>query len=211
MLNFLTMLEKILELRDRSIYYVEGSAPAVYFMADKDAGGVLINTPPFDPELLAAIADIAPLKFIFLPSRHGARELDRWREASGAEAMAFEVEIPFIEGDIDLTLDKKSKLTRTIDFLPMAGVTQGSCAMRLRNKPGVMFFGPILSPGGDGWPTLQFNDSDHSYESRLFGALGVQDVQFEYAFTDVYEAGRTQFGPGAGEAVKKRIEQALEL
>lgn len=205
------MLQKLIELRDRSIYHVEGTQPAVYFVADKDAGGVLVNTPAFDPAILDAVQSVAPLKYIFLPSRLGAHDLDRWRERSGAEAMAFEAEVASIEGGIDLKLDKKSKLTRTIDFLPMAGVTQGSCAMRLRNKPGVMFFGPILLPGEDGWPTLRFSDSDYSYESRLFGALGVQDLQFEYAFTDAYEPGRTQFGPGAGEAVKERIEQALEL
>ena len=126
------------------------------------------------------------------------------------EALAFEIEARAIGEGVDIAFDTKRKFSRTMDFLPMAGVTAGTCALRLKNKPGVVFFGPALEPGEDGWPTLVFHDDDHSFESRLFGALGVQDLQFDYAFTDVFEPGRTQFGPGAGEAVKARIARAIE-
>ncbi|MDX5333640.1 MAG: hypothetical protein LPK58_06300 [Gammaproteobacteria bacterium] len=204
------MLQKILELRERSVYFLEGSSPAVYYLVDRDVQGVLINTPPFDPATLEALIAIAPLKFLYFPSRRGARDVDRWREASGAEAMAFEAEVPAIDGAIDIKLDRKSKFTRTMDFLPMAGVTEGSCVLRCRNKPGILFFGPVLSPGADGWPTLAFHEDDYSMESRMFGALGLQDVAFDYAFTDVFEPGTTQFGPGAAEAVNRRIAEALD-
>ncbi|MEJ2060227.1 MAG: hypothetical protein P8Y64_07035 [Gammaproteobacteria bacterium] len=201
---------KLLELRDRSVYHVTGTEPAVYYLVDQDAEGVLINTPAFDAALLDELQAIAPLKFIYLPSRHGAHELDRWREASGAETLAFQAEAPAIEGSIDIAFDTKRKFTRTIDFLPMAGVTEGACALRCRNKPGLIFFGPILAPGEDGWPTLIFSEDDHSFESRLFGALGLQDLKFDYAFTDVFVPGVTRFGPGADAAIKEAIEQALE-
>ncbi|HDP89377.1 MAG TPA: hypothetical protein ENN42_05395 [Thioalkalivibrio sp.] len=204
------MLQKLLELRDRTVYFLEGSSPAVYYLVDKDVQGVLINTPPFDAATCQALADIAPLKFIYFPSRRGARDVDLWREASDAETMAFEAEVPAIDGTIDLKLDRKSKFTRTMDFLPMAGVTEGSCVLRCRNKPGILFFGPVLSPGEDGWPTLAFQEDDYSTESRMFGALGLQDVAFDYAFTDVFEPGRTQFGPGAAAAVNARIAEALD-
>ena len=204
------MLDKILELRDRTIYYLTGSHPAVYYLVDQDVQGVLINTPAFDPATLDALTAIAPVKFIYFPSRRGAQDVERWRESTGAETMAFEAEVPAIDGTIDLKLDRKSKFTRTIDFLPMAGVTEGSCVLRCRNKPGVLFFGPVLSPGEDGWPTLSFNEDDYSMESRMFGALGLQDVAFDYAFTDVFVPGQTQFGPGAAEAVNQRIAEALD-
>lgn len=204
------MLQTILELRDRSVYFLEGSSPAVYYLVDRDVQGVLINTPPFATATLEALTAVAPLKFIYFPSRHGARDVDRWREASGAEAMAFEAEVPAIDGVIDIKLDRKSKFTRTMDFLPMAGVTEGSCVLRCRNKPGILFFGPVLSPGEDGWPTLVFQEDDYSTESRMFGALGLQDVAFDYAFTDVFEPGVTRFGPGAAEAVNRRIAESLD-
>ena len=203
------MLNKILETRDRSVYHLAGSNPAVYYLVDSDVQGVLINTPPFAAETLDALNALAPLKFIYFPSRFGAQHVDRWREASGAEAMAFEGEVPAIDGTIDLKLDKKSKFSRTMDFLPMAGVTEGSCVLRCRNKPGILFFGPVLTPGEDGWPALILSEQDHSMESRMFGALGLQDVSFEYAFTDVFEDGKTQFGPGAGEAINARIDRFL--
>jgi hypothetical protein len=206
------MLDELAVLRDRSIYRIADILPpAVYYIADHKAEGVLINTPPFDDALLQELQAIAPLRYIFLPSRHGARELDRWREASGAESLASEPEAPSIDGTIDLTLDsKRNKLTRTIDFLPMSGVTEGTCAMRLKNKPGALFFGPALEPGADGWPTLVPHVGDYSAENRLFGSLGVQDLVFDYAFTDIFVPGQTRFGPGAGVAVKQALERALD-
>lgn len=170
-----------------------------------------MNTPPFDEAVLRALQGAAALRYIFLPSRHGVRDLDRWREAAGAESLATQAEAPAIDGHVDLTLDnKRRRLTRTIDFLPMSGVTEGTCAMRLKNKPGVMFFGPALEPGADGWPTLVPHPEDCSAENRLFGALGIQDLVFDYAFTDVFVAGRTHFGPGAGTAVNKALARALQ-
>lgn len=206
------MLERLIELRDRTIWRIASAAePAVYFIADRKGGGILVNTPDFDAGLLERLQALAPLNYIFLPSHRGARDLDRWREASGAESLSTAAEVPQIEGRVDLTLDsKRRKLTRTIDFLPMSGVTAGTCAMRLKNRPGVMFFGPALEPGEDGWPTLILHPDDYSAENRLFGALGVQDLSFEYAFTDVFEPGRTRFGPGAGEAVKAALARMLE-
>ncbi len=204
------MLQPLLELRDRTIHYVVGTHPAAYFIVDAEARGVLVNTPPFDPRLLHVLRARTPLKYIFLPSRRGATDLDRWRRESGAESMAAEGEAPAIAGTIDLPLARNRKLTRTIDFLPLAGVTEGSCAMRVKNNGGVLFFGPILEPGPDGWPSLVLHADDHSSENRLLGALGVQDLRFEYAFTDVFEHGRTRFGPGADAEIGVRLRRVLD-
>ncbi|MDA8108521.1 MAG: hypothetical protein M0015_07820 [Betaproteobacteria bacterium] len=204
------MLQRLIELRERTVYYVAGSRPAAYFIADVEAQGVLVNSPAFDPRLLQGLQALAPLKYVFLPSRRGALDLDRWRGASGAETLATEAEAPAIAGTIDLMLARGRKLTRTIDFLQMAGVTEGSCALRIRNNGGVLFFGPILEPGADGWPVLVPHADDHSAENRLLGALGLQDLRFEYAFTDVFEPGRTRFGPGADAAIRIRLQRLLE-
>jgi hypothetical protein len=204
------MLQPLLELRERSIYDVAGTRPAAYYIADAEARGVLGNAPDFDPRLLQALQARAPLKYIFLPSRRGARDLDRWREASGAESLATEAEAPAIEGTVDLPLARGRKLTRTVEFLPMAGVTEGSCAMRIKNDGGVLFFGPILEPGPDGWPSLVPHAADHSSENRLLGALGLQDLRYAYAFTDVFEPSRTRFGPGADAAIEARLRRLLD-
>lgn len=203
------MLRRLLELRERSIHYVRGTRPAVYFIADRDAGGVLVNAPAFDARLLAALQALAPLAYLFLPSRRGARDLERWRAASGAESLASEAEAPAIAGTVDLPLGRGRKLTRTIDFLTLSGVTEGSCALRIRNDGGVVFFGPCLEPGADGWPTLLPHADDHSAENRLFGVLGLQDLRYAYAFTDVFEPG-TRYGPGADAAVRARLRALLD-
>lgn len=205
-------MNRLLSLRGREIYLVAGSGarPAVYFLADDDAGGVLINTPPYDDELLATLRAAAPLRYLFFPSRFGAHDVDRWRSAAGAESLAYGAEIEAIAGRVDVALDNKSKLTRTIGFLPMSGRTQGSCALYLRNLPGAVFFGPILTPGASGWPTLAPQADDHSYESRLFGALGLQDIKYDYAFTDVFVEGQTQFGPGADRAVQAELARVFD-
>ena len=205
-----TLLHELLSLRERRIHYVGGSRPAAYYIADREAGGVLVNAPPFDAALLAALQALAPLAYIFLPSRRGARDLERWRTASGAESIAFEAEAPHIAGTVDLAVAGDRKLTRTIDFLPMSGVTEGSCALRIRNDGGVVFFGPILEPGADGWPALVVHPDDYSAENRLIGALGLQDQRFEHAFTDMFESGRTRFGPGADAAIRERLARLLD-
>lgn len=204
------MLDRLVTLRERTIYHFAGTRPAVYYIADREAGGVLVNAPPFDAELLAALRALAPPAYIFLPSRRGARDLERWRAAAGLETIAFEAEAPRIAGPIDLALGRGRKLSRTIDFLPMSGVTEGSCALRIKNDGGAIFFGPILEPGPDGWPALVPHDDDYSTENRLIGALGLQDQKFEYAFTDVFEPGRTRYGPGAGAAVSENLRRLLE-
>ena len=199
----------LVALRDRSIYYVDGSRPAAYYIADREARGVLVNAPSYCEALLAALNALAPLAYVFLPARRGAKDLERWR-AVGAETIASEAEAPYIRGPVDLRIGGGRKLTRTIDFLPMSGVTEGSCALRIRNNGGAIFFGPILEPGEDGWPALVAHPGDYSAENRLIGALGLQDQRFEYAFTDVFEPGRTRFGPGAGEAVLARLRRLLD-
>jgi len=204
------MLHKLVALRDRDIHYVVRSRPAVYYIADREAGGVLVNAPPFDEALAAALRALAPLAYLYLPSRRGAADLELWRAAGGAETIAFEAEAPHIAGRIDLPVGGGRKLTRTMDFLPMSGVTEGSCALRIKTNGGVMFFGPILEPGEDGWPALIAHADDYSAENRLIGALGLQDQRFEYAFTDVFEPRRTRFGPGAGDAVRERLGRLLE-
>jgi len=65
-------------------------------------------------------------------------------------------------------------------------------------------------PGDDGWPALIAHADDYSAENRLIGALGLRDQRFEYAFTDVFEPGRTRFGPGAAAAVGERLRRVLE-
>ena len=92
----------------------------------------------------------------------------------------------------------------------MSGVTEGTCALRIRNDGGAIFFGPVLEPGADGWPALVPHADDYSAENRLIGALGLQDQRFEYAFTDVFEPDRTRFGPGAGAAVRAALQRLLD-
>lgn len=206
----MTNMKKLLEVFDRSVYYLEDTRPAVFLLADKEGGGVLINTPAFSRALLDRINEAMPLKFIFFPSYLGAQDVDKWRQESGAQTIAYGHEVKNIPGKIDLVLDRENRFSRTIDFLPMSGRTESTCALRCKNKPGIVFFGPALECGATGWPTLIPHDDDYSYENRLIGSLGLKDVKFEYAFTDDFVLGKSQFGPGAGEAIQKELDKALE-
>ena len=203
-------MQLLFESFDRAVYYLPGSRPAVFFLADKEGGGILINTPVYTPELLAEINAIMPLKFIFYPSYFGATDVNAWRDASAAQTMAYGHEIRRINGTIDLVLDRENRFSRTIDFLPMSGRTESSCALRCKNKPGMVFFGPILSMGESGWPTLTEQSDDYSFENRLFGTLGLQDVKFEYAFTDDFDPKVSQFGPGADVAIQRELATVFD-
>lgn len=199
----------LLELFDRAVYVVPDTHPAVFFLADREGGGILINSPDFDAALLDEIQAVMPLNFIFYPSHLGARDVDAWRTASGAKTMAYGHESKRIVGTIDLVLGRENRFSRTMDFLPMSGRTTGSCALRCKNKPGIVFFGPILSCAGSGWPRLVEQADDVSFETRMIGALGLQDVRFEYAFTDDFNLHASQYGPGADVAVQQELAALL--
>ena len=207
-----TLGTPVLELRDRRIYRVGDGSPVVWLIDDRELGGILVNAPPFSNATLQAIRAVTRPAYLFLPSRRGARDLAAWHHA-GLEILAFEAEAPAIRaagGIVDIAFNRKQRLSRTIDFLPMAGATEGSCALRLKTLPGVIFFGPTLAPGPDGWPTLTPNPDDHSWEARLFGALGVKDLKFAYAFCDRFEPGKTRFGPDADAQIQRHIEAIFE-
>ncbi|MDA8389657.1 MAG: hypothetical protein M0Z76_02815 [Gammaproteobacteria bacterium] len=201
-------METLLSLSDRTVFLVTPGPPAVYFIADHKAGGILINAPAFSPGLQAELARHATVRYLFLPSHRGACDLAAWRER-GVEVLAFEAEVASIDGPVDVAVDGRQKLTRTIDFLPMAGRTPGTCGLRIKNLPGVLFLGPALRPGADGWPQLLANDDDYSYESRLLGVFGLRDVRFDYLFTDSFVQGVTRFGPGADQYVRGHLDALL--
>ena len=97
-------MQLLFESFDRSVYYLPGSKPAVFFLADKEGGGILINSPRYSAELLATLDALLPLRFIFYPSHLGATDVDVWREARGAQTMAYGHEAKRVNGTIDLVL-----------------------------------------------------------------------------------------------------------
>ena len=204
------MLTPLVETRQRSIFHVRAQGAAVFYLADAEAGGVLINSPAFDPHQLRALTDVAPLRYVFYPSFLGARDVDLWR-AAGAQTLASREESAAMPGTVDIALEREHRFTRTISFFPMSGRTRGSCALFCRNKPGVLFLGPVLSLGARGWPTLLPHADDYSWENRLLGALGLRDARFDYAFTDDFELGASKIGPGADKEIQWELQNILGL
>jgi len=199
----------LVKLPARSIYYLPGTAPAVFFLADDEGGGVLINTPPFSPELAGQLESVAPPRYVFLPSRLGGRHAAAWCEA-GATIIAYREELAGCRVGVDIALDRGWRFSRTVDFLPMAGRTSHSCALRCKAKPAILFLGPALSRTASGWPGIEPCPDDHSYENRLLGAVGLRHLKYEYAFTDDFDLGKSRCGPGAGRAIALELENALQ-
>lgn len=202
-------LAKLLEFHDRSVWHVVASRPAVFYLVDREGGGMLINTAEFEAGLAAELAAVTPIKFIYFPSRFGAIDVDTWRAATSAQTMAYGAERQGIRGSIDKVLDREDRFSRTIDFLPMSGRTESSAALRCKNKPGIVFFGPILECNAEGVPSLVQHADDYSWENRLFGALGLQDLNYEYAFTDDFAVSTSQYGPGIDRRIRAEIERLI--
>jgi len=68
-------------------------------------------------------------------------------------------------------------------------------------------FGPILDHRD--WPALVAHSDDYSFENRVLGALGSQDLRFEFAFCDNCVQGRSRFGPDAAGAVHRSLGAEL--
>lgn len=201
-------MQELVAGKGRTVYHVAGGreTPAVYLIRDREAGGILVNTPAFDADLARSLAGDGGVAFLFLPSALGAREVDRWREALGAEALAGQDEAAAIAGAVDRPLDGTIRLSRNIRFYTMSGRTPGTTALYFKHWPSMLFLGPVLEPGADGWPTLEPRADDWSWENRVMGALGLQDLRFEYVFTDRLDAG-ARIGPGAAAGVKAALRR----
>lgn len=199
-------MELLIEGRRRAVYHVAGGGeePAVYWVRDPETGGVLINTPAFHPDLAAELA--GSVAVVFYPSGHGGRDVARWREALGAETVAAPEEP--INGPVDIRSGRKQRLSRNFLFRPLSGRTAGTCGLYGKRDPAILFAGPALEPGADGWPTLIPHDEDYSWENRVFGALGLRDARFDYCLTDTLGPD-TRIGPGADAAVAANLEAAL--
>lgn len=201
-------MERLIEGRKRAVYHVAGGAerPAVYWLDDAETGGVLINTPPFDAELAGALAGAVAV--IFYPSGRGAADVARWREALGAETVAGPEEP--VGGPVDIRPGNKQRLSRNFLFRPMSGRTPGTCGLLGKRDPAVLFTGPALEPGTDGWPDLVAHGDDYSWENRVFGALGLREARFDYCLTNTFAPG-VRYGPGADARVAANLEAALGL
>lgn len=202
----------LLSTPQRTIHLVaeqQDSQPAIFLVQDKEIGGVLINSPPFIPEY-QSILKPHEVNFIFLPSYFGANDISHWKSELNAEVLCHENEAVNIAEEVNITVNQKTKLSRTIDFIPIGGRTAGSCALFIKNLPGIIFFGPILQRGEDGWPSMKAQADDFSYESRLFSALGIKDLKFEHAFLDDYRINLSKTGPNAAIHVRDNIDQLFE-
>jgi len=200
-------LKTICKLAGREITLVQDGrlSPAVYLIHDKECGGILVNTPKFDPELAAKLRDKG-VAYIFLTSHLAVFDLDDWRKYLNAKAIASAAEQTSISGHVDVIIDNKTRLSRTIDFLPMSGRTRGNCALRLRNIPATIFFGAALDMDDAGLPTLSEHSDDYSWENRVIGAIALTDLKYEYAFTDSYIGGQT-IGPQISEAIARNLKR----
>ena len=201
----------ILTLPQRLIYFLDsGNAQqaASFLICDKELGAVMVNTPDFSTKLLSQI-ECHQINYIFLPSHLGARDLDLWQKETNAEIIAHQAECPYIPQKVDHAINEKTRLSRTIDFLPLPGRTPGSCALYLKNLPGVLFPGPVLQSTPGNWPTITQHEDDFNFESRLFSALLLKDTKFQYVFTDDFQPGHLH-GPNADQHIRRNIDQLFD-
>jgi len=200
-------LIELLEVVGRRVWYLPGSVPACFLLVDERAGGILVNSPPFDARVAEGMARIAKVGLVFFPSRFGATDVAQWRAALAARTVAAAEECAAITGPIDEAIDGGVRIHGRLDFLALSGRTRGTCALRSKTDPAIVFFGPALEHGD--WPLLLAHDDDDSYENRVLGALAVQEMRFEFAFCDNYVHGRSRFGPGAAEATRANLATEL--
>lgn len=201
-------LIRLLEVPGREVWLVPASVPACFLLVDERAGGVLVNAPPFDANLVQAMGHVTEVRFIFFPSRFGAIDVAQWRSALNARTIAAAGECSAITGPVDEPIDGGVRIHGRLDFLALSGRTRGTCALRSKAEPAIAFLGPALEH--DPWPVLRAHADDDSYENRVIGALGLRGVAFEFAFCDNYSHGSSRFGPEASRAVAAGLAEALE-
>jgi len=185
----------LLQIPLRQIHYL-GGKPAVFYIQDRDAGGILVNAPA--AQWWEPLQAAGGVRYLFLPTARTADAAVFWHE-QGVTLLAHQRE-PLPEGVEVQRVSQRQRLTRTIDFLPLPGATPGSCALHLRNKPGVVFAGAALQ-GKSALPPPG--------EDALFSALLLAGLSFQYLFWDDYRPG-CHYGPEAASALEQRLDASLD-
>jgi len=185
--------QPVLQVPLRRIYAL-GGEPACFLIDDRDAGLILVNAPA--PRWHDALVRRGGVRYLFLPSARGAAHARFW-QACGATLLAHPRE-PLPDDLVVRRVDDRQRLTRTIDFLPLPGATPGTCALHLRNKPGVVFAGPALA-GPDALPPAG--------EDALFSALYLGGLPVHWLFWDDASA---PLGPEGAAHLRQRLERLLE-
>lgn len=206
------LINLLLKTSQRQIYHLYdmiNNQPAVFLILDKEVGGILVNTPSYN-ESTKTLLDSFKINYIFLPSHFGAIDTMQWKNLTGAKLLAHENATHLINDNIDFPVNEKTKLTRTIDFLPIAGRSPGSCGLFLKNLPGIIFFGPTLQRLANGWPGIVQSADDFDFEARLFSSLNLKDLKFQYAFTDDFDTNKSLTGPEADIHIRKNIESHFD-
>ena len=208
------IISSVLKLPGREIFLINrqlgDNSAASFFISDADAGGILVNAPAFSLALIKQLEALADINFLFLPSVFGAKDLEQWHENVSPEILCHENEERYIDFSPLTVVNNKTKLTRTIEFVTLPGRTQGTCALYLKNKPGVLFLGPAMSCNETFWPVIESNEDDFDYENRLLSALNIKNLKYAYAFCDDFNLGFSSFGPNACEEIKKYIESIFD-
>ncbi len=189
-------LKPCLALPLRRIYAL-GGTPAAYYIRDRDAGGILVNAA--DPAWAQALAELGGVRYLFLPSAAGAGQAAFWCER-GAEVLVHERE-PVPPGLSVTPVGPRQRLTRTIDFLPLPGASVGTCALFLKNKPGVVFAGPALRGRRDPEPP--------GGEDALLSMVHLAGLRFHYLFWDHQDPHHAPYGPDAAKRLRERLERHL--
>ncbi|MDX1812912.1 MAG: hypothetical protein R3240_13230 [Gammaproteobacteria bacterium] len=197
----------ILKTDDRSIFHLtntEGLA-ASFLILDSKIGGILVNTPKF---CAASYQDLQqyPINYIFISSHLGATDLAEWKKNTNAETIAHENEQALIADKIDISIHTQTKLSRTIDILPLPGRTAGTSVLHLKNLPGVLFAGPALQCKENQWPALEISEQDYDAELKLLSSLNLKNLKYSYIFTDDFKPGKSLFGPDADSHIKQSID-----
>jgi hypothetical protein len=114
------ILIRLLDVPGREVWLVPASVPACFLLVDERAGGVLVNAPPFDANLVQAMGHVTEVRFIFLPSRFGAIDVAQWRSALNARTIAAAGECSAITGPVDEPIDGGVRIHGRLDFLSLS-------------------------------------------------------------------------------------------
>lgn len=133
-----------------NIYWFSEYDPATYsaqaYLLLHPDGSILIDVPPYTPEIIRAIQQFGPLRYIFLTHRDDIGACAMFQQFFHARVILHRTEIRYYrEGPVDIPFEGDFMLGPDVMIVHLPGHTPGSSALLDLRPPGAVFVGDALN------------------------------------------------------------------
>ncbi len=131
--------------------YDEATYHAQSYLLRHPEGDILIDVPPFTPEVVHALQEQSDLSYLFITHKDDIGSADRFVEFFHVTVILHHSEVRYFKPHrVDVPFEGDFHLNREIIILHLPGHTPGSAVLLDLRKPSALFAGDVLNIDKEG-------------------------------------------------------------